>query len=64
MSILHEIINSININHPIVFVYLKFCDSAGSRYVLNPYVIKFFKNRWYIFGAFSNDPESLLIFAL
>ncbi|MGP2571243.1 helix-turn-helix transcriptional regulator [Ornithobacterium rhinotracheale] len=64
MSILPEIINAIKRNHPIVFVYQKFSDSAGRRYVLNPYGIKFFKNRWYIVGAFSHDPGRLLIFAL
>ncbi|MRI62643.1 WYL domain-containing protein [Ornithobacterium rhinotracheale] len=64
MSLLPEIINAIKENHPISIVYQKFSDCDSKRYVLNPYGIKFFKNRWYLIGVFSRDPERLLIFAL
>jgi len=52
---LTEIVHAIDEQYNIEFVYKKYGEEEPSEKILSPYLLKEYKNRWYVLGVTSGD---------
>lgn len=60
---LNTLISSIDQKHEIGFSYQKFGESKTKRYSVNPYLLREYRNRWYLI-AFEQERDEFLTFGL
>jgi predicted DNA-binding transcriptional regulator YafY len=60
---LNTLISSIDQKHEIGFAYQKFGESKTKRYSVHPYLLREYRNRWYLI-AFEQERDEFLTFGL
>ena len=60
---LDPILNAIRNQNKISFSYKKFTGDAVRKHTLRPYLLKEYRNRWYLIGVYSMN-QDVLVFAL
>lgn len=60
---LKTILRAIREKKTVQFEYVKFSGDKGKRYTLHPYLLKEYRNRWYMIG-FNPDKSATVVFGL